>query len=51
VDLFDLSRLNRASPQNLACAPIDAHRDEFLARLIELRQENTLPPNDGRRQS
>jgi len=51
VDLFDLFHRDGTSPKDLARAPINAHRGEFLACLIELCQEDTFRPNDWRRQS
>src|SRR5689334_17866545 len=51
VDLFDLVHGDLAPPQDFARTAINAERGEFLARLIELSQEDTIRPNDGRRQS
>src|SRR5215204_4400059 len=51
MDFLDLSRRNGAPPQNLARAPIDAHRSELLIRRIELRQENTSAPDGWRRKT
>src|SRR5262249_22661462 len=48
VDLFNLGWGYRASPQDLACAAIDAQGSELFARPIKIGEENTSIPDDGR---